>query len=130
MNPVESPVPVPVQRPTPEAAPGFKLGRLAWALLILILLLGFAGFVPRWHQHTALQLESRELAVPTVTVVSAAPGKVAPGLSFPAEVKAFVEAPIHARASGFLKRWLVDIGAQVEAGQLLAEIDTPELNQE
>jgi RND family efflux transporter MFP subunit len=48
----------------------------------------------------------------------------------PAEVKAFSESPIYARASGFLKRWLVDLGGEVEAGQLLAEIDTPELNQE
>jgi RND family efflux transporter MFP subunit len=51
-------------------------------------------------------------------------------LELPAEVRAFVEAPIYARASGYLKRWLVDIGAEVSAGQLLAEIDTPELNQE
>jgi membrane fusion protein (multidrug efflux system) len=45
-------------------------------------------------------------------------------------VQAFVEAPIYARASGYLKRWLVDIGDRVKAGQLLAEIDTPELNQQ
>ncbi|NBV22084.1 MAG: efflux RND transporter periplasmic adaptor subunit [Proteobacteria bacterium] len=48
----------------------------------------------------------------------------------PAEIRPLTEAPIHARASGYLKRWLVDLGAKVEAGQLLAEIDTPELNQE
>jgi RND family efflux transporter MFP subunit len=65
-----------------------------------------------------------------VAVVSPIPGKAAAGLPLPAEVKALVESPIYARASGYLKRWLVDIGAKVEAGQLLAEIDTPELNQE
>jgi RND family efflux transporter MFP subunit len=48
----------------------------------------------------------------------------------PAEIAAYVEAPIYARASGYLKRWLVDIGDHVEPGQLLAEIETPELDQQ
>ena len=63
-------------------------------------------------------------------MVSPVPGKAAAGLTLPAEVKPLVEAPIYARTSGYLKRYLVDIGAQVKAGDLLAEIDTPELNQE
>ena len=77
-----------------------------------------------------LRAETRELAIQTVSVVSPAPGKTAAGLTLPAEAKALVEAPIYARTSGYLKRYLVDIGAQVKAGDLLAEIDTPELNQE
>jgi RND family efflux transporter MFP subunit len=89
-----------------------------------------AGFIPRWRARGALLQESRELAVPTVTVVSPAPGKSAVGVALPAEVKPYVEAPIYARASGYLKRWVADIGEPVEAGQLLAEIDTPELDQE
>ena len=48
----------------------------------------------------------------------------------PAEVQAFVEASIHARASGYLKNWFVDIGEQVTNGEVLAEIDTPELDQQ
>ncbi|MEI9960714.1 MAG: biotin/lipoyl-binding protein [Limisphaerales bacterium] len=48
----------------------------------------------------------------------------------PADVQAFVQATIHARASGYLKNWYVDIGDYVTNGQLLAEIDTPELNQQ
>ena len=63
-------------------------------------------------------------------MVSPVPGKAAAGLTLPAEAKALVEAPIYARTSGYLKRYLVDIGSQVKAGDLLAEIDTPELNQE
>jgi RND family efflux transporter MFP subunit len=88
------------------------------------------GFIPRWRQRALLQAETKELAIQSVLVASPQPGKVSSGLMLPAEVKALVEAPIYARASGYLKRWLVDIGARVEAGQLLAEIDTPELNQE
>ena len=52
------------------------------------------------------------------------------GLLLPGEVKPLLEAPIYSRANGYVKRWLVDIGAHVEAGQLLAEIDTPELDQQ
>ncbi len=104
-----------------------RLGAVVAAVIIVALL---AGLLPRLFQRAALRTETRELAIPTVSVVSPAPGKAAAGLSLPAELKALAEAPIHARANGYLKRWLVDIGAAVEAGQLLAEIDTPELDQE
>jgi len=68
--------------------------------------------------------------VTSVAVVSPVPGNSNLGVPLPAEVQAFVEAPIYARASGYLKRWLADIGATVQAGQLLAEIDTPEVDQQ
>ncbi|MGC8491563.1 MAG: efflux RND transporter periplasmic adaptor subunit [Syntrophobacteraceae bacterium] len=74
--------------------------------------------------------ETADLSTPTVTVVSPVQRQPASGLPLPAEVKPLVEAPIYARASGYLKRRLVDIGDQVKTGQLLAEIDTPELDQE
>jgi RND family efflux transporter MFP subunit len=77
-----------------------------------------------------LAAETSESAIPTVTVVSPTPGKAAGGLLLSAEIKPWIEAPIYARASGYLKRWLVDLGTRVEAGQLLAEIETPELDQE
>ena len=89
-----------------------------------------AGLVPRWLHRNVLRVETRDLAIQTVSIVAPVPGKAAAGLTLPAEIKALVEAPIYARTSGYLKRYLVDIGAQVKAGDLLAEIDTPELNQE
>src|SRR5207247_10762934 len=58
------------------------------------------------------------------------PGKAAAGLTLPAEVRPLVDAPIYARSSGYLKQWLVDIGGHVNEGDLLAEIDAPELRQE
>jgi len=85
---------------------------------------------PRLQQREALVVQTRELAVPTVTVVSPVPGQAAGGLLLQAEVKPWLETPIYARANGYLKRWLVDLGARVEAGQLLGEIETPELDQE
>ena len=107
-----------------------KLRHAAVAAAVLVVVGAVAGLVPRWQHDKVLRARTLELAVPTVTVVSPVPGKAAPGLSLPAEVKALVEAPIYARASGYVKRFQADIGAQVKEGDLLAEIDTPEMNQE
>ena len=112
------------------ASSGAKLRNAAIVAALLIVVGAVAGLVPRALHRTALRAETRELAIRTVSVVSPAPGKNAAGLTLPAEAKALVEAPIYARTSGYLKRYLVDIGSQVKAGDLLAEIDTPELNQE
>lgn len=107
-----------------------KLFRAALVALVLVAVAVIVGLLPRLRARAALATETRELAVPTVAVVSPAPGKPVTSPPLPAEVKAWIEAPIYARASGFLKRWLVDLGARVETGQLLAEIETPELDQE
>ena len=112
------------------AAASTKLRHAAIVAAVLIVIGAVAGLVPRWRHRAALRAETRELAIQTVSVVSPVPGKATVGLTLPAEAKALVEAPIYARTSGYLKRFLVDIGAQVKAGDLLAEIDTPELNQE
>jgi len=100
-----------------------------WVAVLLLAALG-AGLVARWRHRTAVAEETGTLAVPTVAVVAPSPGKPPVGLLLPAEVKAWVEAPILARASGYVKRWSTDLGARVEKGQLLAEIETPELDQE
>jgi RND family efflux transporter MFP subunit len=69
-------------------------------------------------------------AIPTVETVAPQQGTKDQELILPADVEAFYEAPIYARVSGYLKMWYQDIGAHVKAGQLLAEIDTPELDQQ
>lgn len=100
-------------------------------VVIVILMIGLAaGLWPLWTKRRSLAQETKELSVTTVAVVSPAPGKSGLGVPLPAEVQAIVEAPIYARASGYLKRWLADIGATVKAGELLAEIDTPEVDQQ
>jgi RND family efflux transporter MFP subunit len=106
------------------------LKRFAIIAAVLVLIGLAIGSLPRWFARRALAKETKELAVTSVNVVSPIPGKSGLGIPLPAEVQAFVEAPIHARANGYLKRWLVDIGAHVKAGDLLAEIDTPELDQQ
>ena len=114
----------------PISPPPAKLSRAVLVVGVLIVVAVGVGLWPRLSQRTALMVETRDLALPTVTVVSAAPGKPVSGLLLPSEVKPWIEAPIYARASGYLKRWLVDLGARVEAGQWLAVIETPELDQE
>ena len=103
---------------------------LAIVLATLIIAGVVAGLIPRLRQHAELRAETKELSVPTVAVVSPKPGQSTSNIPLPAEVKPFMETPIYARANGFLKRRLVDIGSHVKEGQLLAEIDAPELNQE
>jgi RND family efflux transporter MFP subunit len=112
------------------AAASAKLRHAGIVAAVVIVVGAVAGLVPRYLHRTALRIQTRELAVPTVQVVSPVFGTGTTGLTLPAEAKALVEAPIYARTSGYLKRYLVDIGSQVKEGDLLAEIDTPELNQE
>lgn len=107
-----------------------RFARFSFALLAIALAAGAYGFIPRWHQQTALKMEATERAAPTVSVVKPAPLQSSAGLLLPAEIKPWVEAPIYARASGYLKVRHVDIGSRVEQGQLLAEIEAPELQQQ
>jgi len=100
------------------------------AVVLVVIAAFFVGLTLRQRQRAVLATETRELAIPIVTVVSPMPGKAATGLLLPAEVKPWTEASIYARASGYLKRWHADLGACVKTGQLLAEIETPELDQE
>ena len=130
MNPVDPKLPANAAGAAPKTPPPVRLMRVLFVTIVIILIGLSVGLIPRWFTHRALAQETHELAVTTVAVVSPAPGKSDFGVPLPAEVQAFVEAPIYARASGYLKRWLVDIGAPVKAGQLLAEIETPELDQQ
>ncbi len=107
-----------------------RLGRLALAVLCLVLVGLIAGFLPRIRAHRVLLHEMKDLALPSVSVIHPAAGKSGANVSLPAEIKAFVEAPIYARASGYIKTWTADMGDSVKEGQILAEIDTPELDQE
>jgi RND family efflux transporter MFP subunit len=96
----------------------------------VLLIALIVGFIPQWRQKQTATADGKELAVATVGVVSPTLTTPGSGLDLPAEVKPWQEASIFARANGFLKSWLVDIGAHVDKDQLLAEIDTPDLAQQ
>jgi RND family efflux transporter MFP subunit len=114
--------------------PKLPRSRVRFSLVIVVMLvLGvvvIVGFLPHLRKNSGLGAQTLELTIPTVTVVSPKPGQPGAGLPLPAEIKPKIEAPIYARDNGYLKRRLVDIGDHVKVGQLLAEIDTPELDQE
>jgi RND family efflux transporter MFP subunit len=88
------------------------------------------GLVTRATQASSLKSWTDEQAVPTVSVVAPEPGKTGPMLDLPGRLEAFTRAPIYAQVSGYLKDWKTDIGAPVKSGELLGEIDTPELDQQ
>ncbi len=122
-----------VETPEPKVtAPksSIRIKVVSGVIAVLLVTGVAAGLVPRAHQKTESAAEMRQLSVPAVTVVSPKPGQSSSGLPLPAEIKPWIETPIYARSNGYLKRRLVDIGDHVEAGQLLLEIDTPELDQE
>jgi RND family efflux transporter MFP subunit len=95
---------------------------------VLLLVAVVAGALPRFLQRRVAITDTKQLAVPNVSVVSPKTGAAADGLMLPAEVRPWQEASIFSRVNGYLKSWQVDIGAHVEQDQLLAEIDTPDLD--
>jgi len=120
------------QHATPPSKPsGFLKGTVV--LIVAVVLVGgvvYRGIAARNQDATTLERETRELAVPSVLAIHPKPASNSQEVVLPANIQAFTDAPIYARTNGYLKRWLVDIGAHVQAGQLLAEIDTPEVDQQ
>ena len=88
------------------------------------------GISGRARAMTELSRETREMSVATVAVTTPVPSAGAEDVSLPGNVQAFTDAAIFARTSGYLKRRLADIGSHVKTGQVLAEIDTPEIDQQ
>jgi membrane fusion protein, multidrug efflux system len=114
--------------PSLSAPPPIRLTRILQIVVVLVIIGLIVGFVPRWIHRRNLVKEEIADSILTVNVISPTVSKPDFGTPLPAEVQAFMQASIHARASGYLKSWFVDIGQSVTNGQLLAEIDTPELD--
>jgi RND family efflux transporter MFP subunit len=110
--------------------PDRKIRRYALILLVVAIALGVWGEVSRVLARSALGKETAESAIPTVTTVAAERSALGEELVLPGAVQAFVEAPIYARTSGYLRSWNTDIGTAVTKGQLLAEIESPEVDQQ
>lgn len=102
---------------------------IALGTLILVAALVAQGVISRQSQAESLRALAAVQAVPVVKVVTPTTTEPAP-LILPARVEAWARAPVNARVSGYLKRWHADIGTPVRAGQLLADIETPEADQQ
>jgi multidrug efflux pump subunit AcrA (membrane-fusion protein) len=108
-----------------------------WLMLVLIAgavgalaFLIYSGINKRRQASTALAKSTEQAAVMTVSVVHPESGAPANELVLPGSTQAFTDTPIYSRTSGYLKKWYFDIGARVKQGQLLAEIDTPEIDRQ
>jgi RND family efflux transporter MFP subunit len=88
------------------------------------------GVVSRVRSDAGVRKWTAAQTLPTVTLVTAGADTAPSTLTLPAQLQAYESAGIHSRVSGYLKDWKVDIGAAVKQGQLLAEIDTPDLDQQ
>ncbi|EIK95879.1 RND efflux system membrane fusion protein [Pseudomonas sp. M47T1] len=108
-----------------------RRGRLALIIgVVLLILVVVAGVTTRATESRNLKTWTDTQAMPTVVLVAPSRPDKGPVLSLPGRLEAWSRASIFARVSGYLKSWTVDIGGRVKAGQLLAEIDAPELDQQ
>jgi RND family efflux transporter MFP subunit len=116
--------------PEHEAVSGrWGLVGLVIVLIAAVLVAGF-GILKRIHNDKVLAGTTNEMAAPSVIVEQPKPGTPVDNFVLPGNVSAFTDAPIYARTSGYLTKWYYDIGARVKKGALLAEIATPELDQQ
>jgi RND family efflux transporter MFP subunit len=96
--------------------------------LVVAIGIAAAGIMWRRQQESDVAKWTAELAIPTVATVTPKQGVTGQQIALPGDIEAWFEAPIYARVSGYLKDWYFDFGAHVQKGQLLAEIDAPDLD--
>jgi len=116
----------PEQKPI---SPRKALLGVALTLVVAAALAGF-GILHRTAADRVLADTTRKLAAPTVIAAEPKPGAPVDSFVLPGNVSAYTDSPIYARTSGYLTRWYFDIGAKVKKGALLAEIATPEVDQQ
>jgi RND family efflux transporter MFP subunit len=112
----------------PRLTRGSWIGMAVVAAIIAAVVI--FGVMARRGTERALQKETAVSAIPSVNVVYPAPSTLSSEIALPGNTQAFIDAPIYSRTSGYLKSWYFDIGAHVKKGQLMATIETPELDQQ
>jgi multidrug efflux system membrane fusion protein len=116
------------ETPRRRSHAGLKLAGIL-ALVVAIAVAAF-GILQRRETDQKLAHWTDEQAVPSVAIIRPQPETKIQPVVLPGDVNAWIEAPIYARVSGYLKNWYKDIGARVKTGDLLGEIDTPDLDQQ
>jgi RND family efflux transporter MFP subunit len=104
--------------------------KLLLIVLVVLIVAGAMSIARRVSERKALAAETGKLSVPTVAVIKPSTEPATDELVLPAQLQAYVESPIYARTNGYLLHWYKDIGSRVKKGDLLADIDTPEVDQE
>src|SRR5580658_8825245 len=114
----------------PVRHPPHRLRRAGIAFVLLAIAVVAYGLGTRAAQNSRLHVVTEAQAIPTVAIVAPSRVENQTGLDLPGRLQAFINAPIYARVPGYLKSWKYDIGGKVKAGDLLGEIDTPDLDQQ
>src|SRR5436190_11693459 len=114
----------------PSTGPQKRARYLTLAIALLLIVAAVFVFFTRFGERRALAKETEELAIPNVVVIHPKAEPPQQELVLPSSLQAFTESPIYARTSGYLAHWYKDIGSKVQKGQLLADIETPEVDQE
>jgi multidrug efflux pump subunit AcrA (membrane-fusion protein) len=99
-------------------------------VLIVAVILAVTGVLQRVSARSKLESQTTELAAPDVLAAPPQQGKPTEEVVLPGNIFAYVDSPIYARTNGYLKKWYFDIGARVKKGDLLAEIESPEVDQQ
>src|SRR5712664_4049383 len=99
-------------------------------IAVVLVIVGIFTLLQRREQYNALAKETEKSAVPTVAVIHPTVEPSQEDLALPSTLQAYVESPIYARTTGYVKKWYHDIGSHVQKGDLLAEIETPEVDQQ
>ena len=115
---------------TPEQVSPRALRKAGIIFVIVVVAVVAYGLVSRAAENTRLQELTEAQAIPNVAVDLPGHSEGGNGIDLPGRLEAFVRAPIYARVPGYLKSWKYDIGSKVKAGDMLAEIDTPDLDQQ
>ena len=116
-----------------NAKPPISGGKAIVLLLVVVVvavILAVTGIIPRLKARTTLQQQTDALAAPDVLVQTPTKGQPTQELVLPGTTQAYTDSPIYARTNGYLKKWYFDIGAHVKQGQLLAVIESPEVDQQ
>jgi multidrug efflux pump subunit AcrA (membrane-fusion protein) len=114
--------------PTPQATR--RTVMIVVVLLIVAIVVAITGIIPRMHARAALRQQTDSMAVPEVAIVTPQMGQPMQEVLLPGTIQAHSDAPIYARTNGYVKAWYHDIGAHVHKGELLAIIETPELDRQ
>jgi RND family efflux transporter MFP subunit len=114
-----------VPPPSPQ-----RLRRLGLIVAIIAVVVAVAGIAIRWKHERDVRQWATAIATPVVSVITPELGESGQQTTLPGNIQAWYETPLYARVSGYLKKWYEDYGAHVKKGQLLAEIDAPDLDAE